>query len=498
MLKKITIVGRDIDAWLTALMLKISVASKDNPVVVELIELPSTLGPQDVVTALPSQRGLNQLLGISDFDVVSACNGLPTLGQRFSQWSERQSSYLLPYDSVGVDLNDVSFIHYWIRGRQAGLDVPLEEFSLGAAAAKRNRSLVLSEAASAFSNASYGFNLSALEYVKLVAKKALSAGVQHTVSDVEQVKVDNGKISGITLTGGERVEADLFIDASGQQRILSSALSENGFKSWQHWFACDKQVVASVAPLQPLPAFSEHIGFDGGWVGLYPLAKRTALKLNASPQVDVASIPELIQKKTGLVMRDGKVLEKACGYLDQPWLGNCVSVGASAAGLDALDSPESHFLHTSIVYLISLLPVDGDFQDEAAVYNRRLALVRDNIRDFQLAHYFLRQQSPSETTLALTDLPDRLVNKLETFKAIGTVPMQESEVFLEESWAMLFAANGLLPQSYSKLVDNMAEPDQIQSIQQILKFVSEESSQMPTMDTFVEMNTRSSFTGSLF
>ncbi|MDO3384415.1 tryptophan 7-halogenase [Gilvimarinus sp. SDUM040013] len=501
MIKKIAIVGRDADAWLASLVLKLSLHSESQPVEIDLVELPSTLGPQDLYVTLPSQRGLNRMVGISDFDIMGRCKSLPSLAQRYSGWSGQAGSFVVPYDTAGINQGGVDFIHLWTKGRQNGLDVALEEFSLGSACAKRGKKFLHTEASADYSNASYGFNLSALEYLTSIAQKATAAGVNHRAGSVDHVTVVEGNIANVTLDDGYVIEADLFIDATGPEAVLRSALGDLHNEDWSHWFPADSKVIASIGKMNNVPAFSEHIAFEAGWMGVYPLAARTGVVVNTGAgYADINDAPNWIKSATGQDMVDGKVVSVNSGIVATPWRANCVCLGSSAVSLDALCGADMHLLHTSLAHLVSLLPVDADCGQEARRYNQKIRQHAENIRDYQLAYYWLSRNRPGQFWQRLSNdsLPDSLTQKIDLFQSLGLIPMNESETFQEEAWQALFAGFGIIPKAYSALVNTIPEQSQIQLMQDMLKFVANESGQMTDLATFVELNTEQEFSGSMF
>ena len=160
--RKVVIVGRDAAAWITALALQRSFGRKDPAIQVHLVEMTSALRPQDSDLTLPAQQALHRLLGLDENRLLRAARGLFSLGQRFSYWLGGDSAYLHAYDTHGISLSHVAFYQYWLKARAQGMGVALEDFSLGAAAAKQGCYVAFNESTRAFSKAAYGYNLSAL------------------------------------------------------------------------------------------------------------------------------------------------------------------------------------------------------------------------------------------------------------------------------------------------------------------------------------------------
>lgn len=492
-IRKVAIVGRDAGAWLTALALQLNLGRADPGIEVELVELPSALRPQDVYVTLPTQQALHELLGIDETRLLRACSGLYALGQRFSNWSGSGPAFLHAYDSHGVSLNRIDFFQYWLKARASGLDVPLEEFSLGAVAAKQGRFVVFNESTRSFSKATYGYHLRAIPYLKAIGKGTLQAGVRHTVGQVADVQVEDGRIRSITLGDGSTVTADLFIDASGPEGCLIRHLESDKVRSWSQWLPCDRLLVASAPALSPVPAFSQISAFREGWLGIYPLMDRTAVvAAYASGHISDDDALRTMSTLSGMRIEGDAVGSRiAPGARARHWIGNCVAIGDTAIQLDPLDAVSLHTLHTGISYLVSLFPVDSEAMPESAVYNAKMEAHVSGLRDFQITHYKLNRRfdEPMWDAARESIAPESLARKLRLFESRGIVAMDEDETFQEENWTAVFVGHQLIPKTWDPLVDKVPEQEQIANFQRILKFIATEVSSMPSLQAHVELNT---------
>jgi tryptophan halogenase len=491
-IRRVAIVGRDAAAWLSALALQLHLGRGADGIEVELVELPSALRPQDVYVTLPSQQALHTLLGLDENRLLRACSGLPALGQRFSNWSGSGPAFLHAYDSYGISLNHIDFLQYWLKARAHGLEVPLEEFSLGAVAAKQARFLVFNKAAEAFSKATYGYHLGAIPYLAAIGRGALRAGLHHSVGEVRSVEHAQGRISSIALEDGRRITADLFVDASGPEGSLIRHLESARRESWKPWLPCDRLLVASAGVLSPVPAFSQISAFREGWLGIFPLMDKTALiAAYASDLIGDDEILHRIAALSGIrIEGDAVASGVASGARPAAWIGNCIAIGDTAMQLDPLDAVTLHTLHAGLSYLISLFPVDRGEMPEAALYNARMASHAAGIRDFQIAHFKLNRRfgEPLWDAVREREVPETLTRKLRLFESRGIVAMDEDETFQEENWTAIFIGHQLIPRSWDPLVDKVPEQEQIANFQRILKFIAGEVQSMPSLQAHVELN----------
>ena len=472
--------------------MQLSFARGDQPVEVELVEQPSTLRPQDVFVTLPPQQAFHRLLGLDESRLLRACGGLYSLGQRFSNWSGASDPFLHAYDTHGVSLSHVEFFHYWLKARASGLNVPLEDFSLGAVAAKQGRFVVFNESNRAFSNATYGYHLGAIQYLQAIGKAGLKAGLRHTVADVKSVNHDKGLIQSIGLDNGATIEADLFIDASGSEGRLIRHLEKHNFESWKQWLPCDRVMVASAPTLSPVPAFAQVSAFSGGWVGVHPLVDRTAIVAAfSSAHTKSDDVPGIMSALTGLRIQDDAVVAAVVpGCRQQQWIGNCIAVGETGLNLEPLDGVQLHMLHTGLSYLVSLFPVDRHNMIEAEIYNEKMQATASCLKDFQIAHYALNRRygEPFWDEVREQQPPDTLATKIALFENRGIVSMREHETFHEENWTSVFIGHGLNPKSWDPLVDKTPEQEQIANFQRILKFIGTEVESMPSLQAHMELN----------
>ena len=389
-IKKIVILGRDADAWMSARVLAASMPL-ERAIEIHLVELPSRLTPNDCYAVLPSHKALMKKMGLDEALLIKAAGAQYVLAQRFVNWSGPGSSYLLPYDTLGINLGDLDFFQAWVKARQQGMRVPLEQFSLGAMAAQKGKYLSLSEAAEEFSVATYGFHLHALGYLNVVARQAMQLGVVHHKNNLADVIVADGKIKSLRLDSGEILEADLFIDASGAEAILISRLeSTENWQSWRPWLKANRLLTASL-PAMPSPsAYSQIVAQPGGWLGIYPMLKSTALR--AVYDSDTSSREQMLTAMTAMTKTQlANIVEKPLhlGVRKDSWIGNCVALGDAAMQTDPVDATDLHYLGLGISTLCSLFPNNCKDMPEAIWFNKKMREDAERVRDLQIAHYQL-------------------------------------------------------------------------------------------------------------
>lgn len=479
--EQVVIVGCDAAAWLTALALRRAFRANLS---VRVIETASLLSDADVYAATPSLGALHQLLGLQEREVLAAAAGLPVLGQRFANWGRSRPAFVHGYDAQRAAINDIDFLQFWTKARSEGLRVDLEDFSLGASAAKQGRSTYSEDGVPRATPISAGYHLDAHKYVDLLRRRAMHAGVQATFGRVREVRRRSYRIDAVILEDGRSVGGDLFVDASGSEAVLIGGM-DGRFDSWSNWFRADRILTASARPLKPLPAFSQITAFKAGWLGLHPLQDRTGIvAVYDSKTMGDRDVVAALSVLTGLQPQGEASVAPFAAGLRPAWQGNCLALGDAAVSLEPLDAIQLHLIHIGISNLIAMFPVEAESMPEADIYNAAMTSHISNVRDFQLAHYALNERFDEAfwDRAREAELPPRLRSKLSLFRARGVVPMSDDESFQEQNWTSILVGHGLIPGNYDPLVDAVPIEEQMGKFRGLLAQIAEEVRELPSLD----------------
>lgn len=484
---QVAIVGRDAAAWLSALALQRALGGAG--VRVTMIELPSLLQPVDVFSAVPSLGALHRILGLREADVLPRTGGVPVLGQRFAGWSGAASEFVHGYDTQRPSIGDVEFLQFWVMAHAEGMHVPYEEFSVAAAAAKQGRVALPDQGADALGGISPGYHLNALAYVALIRAAALQTGVTRHAAQQPVVEREGDRIAAVLLDNGERIEAELFVDASGAEALLLGGQPGARWEDWSAWLPCDRLLAATAPRLNPLPSFPHISAFQAGWLGMFPLQDRTAII--GAYDSHILSDEEMVRTASAVVGaqigQDALVSSLKPGAQARPWIGNCVAVGEAAVGLEALDGVQLHLVHLGISHLISLFPADAGEMPEAQSYNEVVVNHFRSIRDFQIAHYKLNARigEPLWDRAREVKGPASLDAKLALFAARGQVPLYDEETFEFQNWAAILIGHGLIPRDYTPVVDEVPREQAVAKFQNFLGLIADEVRAMPTVEVYL-------------
>lgn len=470
--ERVVVVGRDAPLWIAAVSLKTALGRAG--VEVQVVQLPSLLSPVDVYAALPSLQALHRLIGIDEPLLLEAAQGLPMVGQRFSNWSGSAPPFIHAFDTPPQAGSDLEFVHYWTKARGEGLKVALEDFSLGAVAARSGRVPAPPDDPSQPS-AGYGYHLDAISYTSLLRQLAAHRRIAITSGSISDIELAGASIAAVHLASGERIEADVFVDASGPEAVLLSRLPGSDLESWADLLPCDRVLTATAQRLDPLPAFSQISAFRAGWTGLFPLADRTGVvavydSRTMSDDDLVQSLPILARVP---IAGDALVTNLRPGVRRNSWIGNCVAVGEAAIALEPLDAVQLHLAHLTVTNLIALFPVETGNFAEAQAYNRLVRAHAENLRDFQFAHYRLNRRfdEPLWDVARDVPVPATLAPKLAMFRRRALALLHDYETFEGANWTAILVGHGLIPEDYDPRVDLLSEAEHIARVQDRLRII---------------------------
>lgn len=482
---RIAVAGRGTALWLGALTL--ARALEPASVTVTAIELPGTQGPADVHATLPPLEALHNRIGIDEAALLRTVGGCFSLGQNFTDASGRIPAFLHAHSAAGAPIAGGDFFAYWLKARRYGLPVPLEEFSLAAAAARQGRLLIPNEETELYGRSDYGYHLPAAAYAQSLRALAEKAGIAIHPAQIMRPVLDpeQGDIVAIEIESG-RVEGDLFVDASGSEAVLIAAI-DPARESWRAQFAADRVLVARGPGIAPIPVYAEIRAWEGGWTALHPAIGRThVVQAYAAAVCDDDAALERARTVSGLALDDAVIRPVDPGRRTA-WLRNCVALGEAACVFDPAHSVELHAIQLGLVQLLANFPAgNGGYDARRAEYNRVMHAAFERVRDFQSAHYALARYFGSFWAEGRrAPRPAAVSHAIDLFKARGEMPPFEHDSFLPDSWRALFVGHGIVPDSHLPAIDR-TPPDEVKAqMRRMLGFVREQVLKAPTHDQYL-------------
>jgi len=482
---RIVIAGRDTTLWLSTAML--ARALEPAGFSVTAVELPGMNGPADIHPTLPPVEALHNRIGIDEAALLRTVGGCFSLGQNFADASGNIPSFLHAFGGAGAPIAGGDFFAHWLKARRYGLPVPLEEFSLAAAAARQGRLLIPDEETGLYGRSDYGYHLPAAPYSQSLKSLARKAGVAiHPAQALRPVlDAERGDIVALDAGNG-RIEGDLFIDATGPEATLIAAI-DPARESWRAFFPADRILIARGSGIAPIPAYAEIRTWQGGWTALHPAIGHTHIvQAHASAACSNDAALDRARAASGLVLHDAAVRSLDPGRRTA-WQRNCIAIGEAACAFDPVHGVELHAIQLGLVQLLANFPAgNGGYDARRAEYNRAMHAAFDRVRDFQSAHYALARYFGSFWTEGrAAPRPDAVTHAIDLFRARGEMPPFEEESFLPDSWRALFVGHGIVPDSYLPAIDRTPADEVKAQLRRMLGFVREQVLKAPTHDQYL-------------
>lgn len=353
-------------------------------------------------------------IGLDEAALLRAGAAVPRLGLRFENWPDAHWYHV--HGEHGEPAGAIAFHQLWARARRAGHAEAWHLYAVAGVLAEAGR-FVHPQPGTPLAAFDYALRLHPERYRERLAALADQSRVVRTSGSFGGIaRCDDGGVAALLLGDGRRIEADLYIDASGPAAPLAL---DAGFDDWRATLPFDR-VTLGTAPASAADPSDTIIGSAQGWQFAAPLPGQTILgRIHADASEESIAIRPGRRRLT--------------------WVRNVLAIGDAAVALDPLHWPNLHLAHSAITRAIELLPGRDCHPVETGEYNRRAGAEADRMRDFQALHY-LRLGLP-------IDVPESLARILRQFERRGRFAYEDEDSLLEEIWLSALLGLGVLPQA---------------------------------------------------
>lgn len=490
-IERVVIVGGGTAGWMAAAALSAHLAATG--VAITLIES-SDIGTVGVGEAtIPTIRRFYGQLGMSDAEVMQACQATAKLGIRFVDWLRDGHSFVHPFGRFGQDLKGVDFHHYWLKARTAGDPASLDDYSLGALlAGEGHATLPAPNPGSQLGIFDWALHFDAALFAQHMRRFAEKQGVLRVDARITDVKLgaEDGFIESLTLDSGLAVAGDLFIDCSGFRALLLGEALGVGYEDWSHWLLCDGAFAVQSERVGPPPACTTVTARSAGWQWRIPLRTRegNGLVFSSRFQSDDEAREELLAAVVGTPVMELRRLRFTPGRRTVAWAKNCIGLGLASGFLEPLESTSIALIETGIERLKQLFP-DKDFDPAViAEYNAQSAEEIERVRDFLILHYKLNGRGgPFWRACRDMEVPDSLEAKLALWRARGAFVRYRWEMFSPASWLAIYAGFEALPDRIDPALAGIDDAQLARSLKAMHRALRETLDDTPTHQEFLEI-----------
>jgi tryptophan 7-halogenase len=482
--KKVIVVGGGTAGWMAA-----SAIGKLLPhaASVELIES-AEIGIVGVGEAtLPHLRAFLGRLGLDEAEFMAATHATYKLGIEFRDFGKPGDAYLHPFGDFGRALNDVPFLHWWLRMHALGQGGALADYCVAhVMAAQKRFAPPAGDSDALLSTYSYAYQFDATRFGPFLRRFAEEQGVRRTEGRIVSVErhPETGDVVAVVLENGSRIEGDLFVDCSGfRSLLLGDALGE-AWEDWSHWLPCDRAMALPCAsPPGEIEPVTRATAMPAGWRWRIPLQHRVGngYVYSSAHLSDDAASDAILAAVEGAPLADPRMLRFRAGRRKRSWSHNVVAVGLASGFLEPLESTSIYLVQVAIQQLVDLFPIGRIEDADRDAFNHEVDYEYDRIRDFLILHYYAstRDDSPFWRDVRHMPIPDSLAEKIALFRRAGRLQRYSRGLFFAPSWTAVLIGQGVIPESWDQRVD-AADPRGLgQALDRLRAQIAQEVATLP-------------------
>ena len=481
--KKVVIAGGGTAGWMAAAALSKLLGKNLDITLVESDEI-ATVGVGEAT--IPTLLYFHQLLNINEAEFLKATHGTYKLGINFENWRKKGEDYLHAFGVTGQDCWAAGFQHFWLKGRQKGIATEFGDYCLEKVAASSEKFAHLPN-----NGLNYAYHMDATRYGQYLRKMSEEHGAKRVEGKIAKVNLheETGFIESLTLVDGTNIEGDLFLDCTGQRALLIEGALHTGFEDWSHWLPCDSAIAIQTKSVEEPKPYTRSIAHDWGWQWRIPLQHRVGNGVVFSSKFvsDEEALATLRENLDGEEITQPLVIKYRTGTRRKHWNKNCIAIGLSSGFLEPLESTSIHFIQQTIVKLMRMFPQNGIEQSDIDEFNAQTKFDVETTRDFIVLHYseHNRTDSPFWRHCRNMPVPQRLAERVELFKKTGRVFRKNNELF-DDSWMQVMIGQGLIPESYHPIVNNMSDEELKRFLDHIKNNINSTVGQLPNHSGFID------------
>lgn len=483
-IQKVVIAGGGTAGWMAAAALSKLMGHNLEVVLIESDEIP-TVGVGEAT--IPTLHEFHDLLGINEQEFMAATNATFKLGIQFENWRDVNQDYIHSFGSLSQGCWAASFQHFWLKGRERGMASDLGDYVSEHLAARQGKYAVV-----AGQERNHAYHLDAGLYAKFLKKIAIKNGGKRLEGNIAKVTLDedSGYIDSLTLSSGQVIEGDLFIDCTGFKGLLIEEALHTGYDDWSHELPCDSAIAVQTKTVnKPIP-YTRAIARDAGWQWRIPLQNRTGngFVFCSKYMSDDEATKILLDNIEGECLNEPRVIKFKTGQRRKYWNKNCIAMGLSSGFIEPLESTGIHLFQRAIIRLLVMFPSQGIKPSYVDEYNAQTKEEAQSIKDFIILHYHLtaRKDTPFWRFCSRMDIPDTLKHRMTFFKESGQAYKENLELFGEYSWIQVFMGQGLLPEEYHPIVNLLSDQELRNFLNTIKSGVQRQVQSWPDHNDFIK------------
>jgi tryptophan halogenase len=408
---KICIFGAGTAGWLTALALRTNLPEVK-------ITLINPLNFKNIGVGESTQPNLINLLlkaKIDIFDFLERVDGTLKHGIYYRDWNEKGVDYWHAFSEVSNTRYHTRAHEYHKLNHLFPDKYPLKDYYK---AVHDSYTLCVENGLSSTA-IPYAYHVDAnrvAEYVRTHMVNLMK------VVDMEDYVIEHsdGKIDRIICNGDKVVEADLFIDCSGFNRVLIGKTNNLQFDGYEG--NVNSALFGRIEDDDKSRfGYTRAWAADAGWIWTVPLRSRmgTGYAYNDKFSTEEDAKKYLLDFWKGRLKEENiRKLSFSSNSLKNPWNSNVVAIGLSAGFIEPLEATAISVIVNASEQLGVLLKDRFYDSDVLNSYNSAQVAMNKDIQDFIDVHYLLsaRRDTAFWQYQSTREIPPRLKAKLELYR----------------------------------------------------------------------------------
>lgn len=238
----------------------------------------------------------------------------------------------------------------------------------------------------------YAFHVENHKLAACLETLCLEEGVTLRDATVEQVERDDSGVTALVTACGQRLTADLFVDASGfRSELLGRTLGEP-WRSFRSSLFCDRAVIGGWERTdEPIAPYTLVETMNAGWcwrIEHESFINRGYVYSTGFVSDDDARA-EFLSLNPKVPADRTRVVPFVTGRFERSWVGNVVAIGNASGFVEPLEATAIQVICSQSATLAGALE-EGQFEMSEPMrrlYNRYNGGQWDDIRDFLSLHY---------------------------------------------------------------------------------------------------------------
>lgn len=437
--RKVLIVGGGVAGWMTAAHLN-AVLNRDGRnfadiSLIESSEAPSTASGE---ATTPDIIRFLAILGVNQQDFMRRVGATFRQSSKFVNWLSNSGEYFYhPFSTRRPSSVDRS-VQRWLKSNRS---VPFAEtISAQPQLCEMNLAPVMLGRWDTGAPLGYAFHIDEARFTNYLCELSTAAGVVHHqdhVSDLELAK--SGDIAAVRTNSGQRFEADLFIDCTDSQALLSDKKLGVAWVDCTQSLVCDRALSINVPYEQYYPGYvhpyTTVTALSAGWISDIPLQDTRSLRYVYSSEFlgddDAEQELRAVEGSHAESLASTLVHFKT-GHRQNAWVRNCIAIGAASSSAESLEPTTLYMIDLAAAMLVDHFPLGDEFAPLAYRYNRIMVNRYYEILDFNNLHYCLTRRTDTEfwrEAQRPERINDRLQAKLDFWRIKRPTPSDFEDQF---------------------------------------------------------------------